>query len=455
MADEAAEALAHYAATTSYASLPPEVVTALKRILLDTLGTTLAATTLGVGRRELVQVVRDAGGTPEATLLGLGDRVPALAAALANGGLSHALNFDDVSAGGAGHMGVTSIPAALAVAEKHGGIPGRDFLAAMASGCEVMARIGVAIKRSEEGYTESKPQPTQMPGYFSCAAAAGRALGLTPPQMHSAFGLALMQCGGGRQPVLEGRPAKAIYAAFCNQGGALSALLAAQGLEADCDLLLGEAGFFKTFYGGRYDRAVLVEGLGKEFYLLNVGFKPWPTTGVAHPFILAALELRGRLDPSSIEKVHLIGGEHAQTFCEPLATRTQPKSPVEAEDSVPFSVAKALANGRLGLADLQPGRVGLDQPEAVRIAGRISYSIEASLGSAGIVEVTAGGQEYRARVDKAPPMGYEALVEKFMDCAGLAAAPLPEGTLRRVVEMVERLEEVEDVAAIPALLGGR
>lgn len=452
MADEAAKALARYAATVSYDALPQEVITALKRILLDTLGTTLAATTLGVGCRELVQVVHDAGGNPEATLIGLGDRVPALSAALANGGLSHALNYDDVSPGGAGHMGVTSIPAALAACEKRGGVSGKEFLAAMAAGCEVMARIGTATKRAEEGYTESKPQPTQMPGYFSCAAAAGRALDLSPNQMHSAFGLALMQCAGGRQPVLEGRPAKAIYAAFCNQGGALSALLAAQGLEADCDVFLGEAGYFKTYYGGRYDRAALIDGLGKEFYLLNVGFKAWPTTGVAHPFILAALEVHRQIGSASIEKVHLVGGEHARTFCEPMATRTRPATPVEAEDSVPFSVAKALANGRLGLADLQPGPTGLDQPEAVRIAGSISYSVEAPLGSAGVVEVTVGGREYQAQVDKTPPMGYEALVEKFMDCAGLAAVPIE---AEAIVRLIERLEDVPDIAEITAFLGGR
>ena len=46
--------------------------------MLDTLGTTLAANTLGVGCPELVRVVRDAGGAPQATLLGLGGKVPAV-----------------------------------------------------------------------------------------------------------------------------------------------------------------------------------------------------------------------------------------------------------------------------------------------------------------------------------------------------------------------------------------
>ncbi len=461
--DEIARALSNYAAGVTYEKLPEGVVSALKLILLDTLGTTLAATTLGTGCRELVGVGLRAGGAEECWLLGLAQRVPALFGALVNGGLSHALNYDDVSVGGAGHLGVTSIPAALAVAEKAGGVSGKQFLAALAAGCEVMARIGAGISRAEEGFTEAKPQPTQMPGYFSCAASAGRVLCLTPRQMHSAFALALMQCSGGRQPVLEGRPAKAIYAAFCNHGGVLSALLSQEGLEADCDVFTGEAGFFKTYYHGRYDRAALLDGLGERFTLLAVGFKPWPTTAAAHPFIQAAIELRLQhgLRPHAIEKVHLRGGDHARTFCEPLATRLRPRTPVQAEDSIPFSVAKALANGTVTLADLQPGSSGLDQPAAVRLAGRTSYSVDSALERTGVVEVTTeGGQHHAVRVDIPPghpsrPLSHEQLLEKFMDCAGHSSCPIEKQALEQVVQLIDQLEGVDDVSVIPALLSGR
>src|SRR5262245_46714696 len=76
-------ALSHFLATLTYEQLPPAVVAAMKAMLLDSLGTTLAANTLGEGCRELVDVVRSAGGAPESTLIGFGVRVPALQAALA------------------------------------------------------------------------------------------------------------------------------------------------------------------------------------------------------------------------------------------------------------------------------------------------------------------------------------------------------------------------------------
>ena len=287
-------------------------------------------------------------------------------------------------------------------------------------------------------------------------------LRLTPTQIHSALGLAYMQAAGGRQPVLEGRPAKAIYAAFSNQGGMLSAVLARQGLLADCDVFEGEAGFFATYYGGRFDRSALVEGLGDEFYLTNVGFKPWPTTGVAHVFIEAAASLRSahRLEPSRIARVRISGEPHIRTFCEPIEMRRNPQAPVEAEDSVLFATARALVTGTVTLADLQPTADGLFREDAVRIANLVEYAVDESLGKAGVVEVTLdSGETLSARVDRARghrenPLSDDQRRQKFLACAAHAATPLSEADAARVMELVDSLEEVPDVRVLADLLGG-
>jgi 2-methylcitrate dehydratase PrpD len=168
-------------------------------------------------------------------------------ASLGNGSLAHALNYDDTTGPGGGHLGVASVPAALAAAERQAPVSGKHFLAALAAGTELMARLGLALSVGQDQRSEARPQPTQMPGYFSAAVSAGRVLGLSAAQMHSALGLALMQAAGGRQPVLEGSPAKAIYAGFANHGGLLSALLSQRDLGAQCAVFEGEAGFFKTY----------------------------------------------------------------------------------------------------------------------------------------------------------------------------------------------------------------
>jgi 2-methylcitrate dehydratase PrpD len=453
--DDPAVALAAYAANITFERLPAALVAVLKRIVLDTLGTTLAGSTLGTGCAELLAVVRAAGGTAESTLLGFDERVPAPMAALANGATCHALNYEDVYPGG-GHLGAVTFPAALAVAERRGDVSGREFLAALAAGAEIAARLQVAVRRADDGTSEAKPQPTQMLGCFAAAASAARVLRLDADAMLSALGLALMQASGNRQPVVEGTPAKAIYAAFPNQGGVHSALLSERGLRADCAVFEGEAGFFPTFYNNRYYRPALVEGLGEEFYTLQVGFKPWPTTNRAHPFIEAALELATSHPSDAIDAVHIRGGNHIRTFCEPLATRQQPQTSVEAEDSIFFGVAKALVNRAVTLADFQPE--GLRQPETLQLGARMRYSIDPQLGHAGIVEITTrSGERHACRVDKplgdpAKPLSDTQLVAKFRDCAQHAANGLSPQTIDQVIALVEQLEHAPNVGALTALL---
>jgi 2-methylcitrate dehydratase PrpD len=455
---DAAVTLAEYTATLRYEDLPGEAVFILKRMVLDTLGTALAASGLDASCRQLVGVLVGTGGVPTSTLLGYRQKVPALSAALANGALAHALNYDDTMGPGGGHLGVVALPAALAAAEQQGGVSGRELLAALAAGTELMARLGLATKLAETGHTEAKPQPTQMPGYFSAAVSAGRVLQLVPAQMHSALGLALMQAAGGRQPVLEGSPAKALYAGFSSHGGLLSALLSREGVQAQCSVFEGEAGYFQTYYGGRYSRAPLTTDLGTRFYLTEVGFKLWPTTAVAHPFIEAALELAETygLAADDVQDVHIQGGNRIRTFCEPAATRQRPRTTVEAADSIPFPVAKALVNRRLTLADLHGE--GLQQPAALSLAARTRYSIDATLGSAGLVEVvTTAGQRHAVRVDHAPghpskPLTAAQAAAKFRDCAGYAERPLSQGSVEAALEMIDRLDQVADVAQLGALL---
>jgi 2-methylcitrate dehydratase PrpD len=457
--DDPAFGFAEFAANLRFEGLPGELVAQLERVVLDTLGTTLAGATLGLGCREIVEVVRAGGGAPESTLLGYGDRIPAPMAALANGAMAHALNYDDVYPGG-GHLGVVTIPAALAVAERRGSVSGREFLAALAAGAEIAARLQAAVRRVDDGTSEAKPQPTQMLGVFAAAASAGRVLRFDRDHMLSALGLALMQANGNRQPVVEGTPAKAVYAAFPNFGGVLGALLAEAGLRAGCAVFEGEAGFFPTFYGNRYDHAALVDGLGHEYFTLDVGFKPWPTTARAHPFIEAALHLAREhdLQPDEVAHVEVRGGPHMRVFCEPLAVRLHPHSSVEAEDNIFFGVFKALANRTVTLADFQPD--GLRQPAIQRLAERASYAIDDTLGHAGVVEVAlTTGEHVSHRVehalgDRDHPLDDDALVAKFVDCAQHAPRPLSRSTLDAVVDRIFHLDQVPDMRVLAPMVSG-
>lgn len=444
------EAFARFGSALAYDDLPAELVVALKLVVLDTLGTTLAAGTLGAACREVVAVMQQMGGAPESTIIGFRGKVPAVNAAFANGAMAHALNFDAI---GGGHLGVL-VPAPLAVAERAGRVSGREYLAALAAGAEVTARINAALAAKGVNANE-KFLEGQLVSTFGAAVSAGRVLRLAPDKMLSALGLALMQANGSMQVVVGGDPpAKAIYAAFPNKGGVLAALLSKEGVGAECEALEGEAGFFTMYYGGNFDASVLTEGLGERFQCLDVRFKPWPTSGALHPFVEAAMTLRSRhqLEASAIDRVHFRAGPRRREWIEPIAGRRHPANAAAAANSIPFGIAKALVNGNVTLSDFSAE--GLQQPGALAIADRTGYTLDEALGGSAVIEVTTkAGERYVERVDHPlgsteHPMSHDQLVAKFRDCVTHAVRPPSEQAVRQVIDRVGRLDELPDVSAI-------
>ncbi|MCY4583305.1 MAG: MmgE/PrpD family protein [Chloroflexi bacterium] len=450
-----------YVAASRYDDLPADVVEVAKRLTLDSLGTTLAGGTLGDGGPETAAVVLSSGGNPESTVLGYDKKVSAVMAGLANGAMVHALNYDAIGAEG-GHPGAFALTAPLAIAERRGGMSGKDFINALVVGVEVEMRSVIALLRAGVN-TKGRFLEGQLLSYVGATLSAGRALELSADQLDSALGLMLMQSSGSRQVVVYGDPpAKGIYAAFPNQGGVLAALLAQEGLGAHCDALEGQAGVFAMFYNGVYDASIITEGLGTTYYTLDSSFKPWPTSGLIHAFIEAGLQLRNDdgIDPDVVVELRLTGHPDSRNWFEPVEERQRPGSAASAANSVYFGAAKALANGAVTLSDFTPE--GLGQPEALQLTAKGSHELDASLSPhAGIVEVVLRSGATAARRVALPlghparPLSREQLVDKFMDCASHAPLPLSEGALESVVDLIDRLEELDDVTAIPEALSRR
>ena len=452
--------LARFAAGIRYEHLPPEAVSVLKRLFLDTIACSLAGTTLGDGCAEVERVVRSAGGSTESTVIGFGLKAPALTAAFANGATAHALNYDGLGDDSA-HLGLATVPAPLAAAERRDGVAGKEFIAAMCAAAEVTARLASA---STDPNTNPKGKYLvgQLLGYFGAAVGAGRAMALSIEQMHSVLGLALMQAAGTTQVQLKGDPtAKAVYGAFPNLGGMLAALLGQQGLCAQIDAIDGQAGLYGSFYDEMYSPEVLARDLGEEFLLLRAFFKPWPVSGVVHPFIEAACILRERhqLKRSDISRVVVRGNDHIRGWVEPMEERRRPPNGVSACNSVFFGTAKGLANGKVDLSDFT--QEGLRERTAIQIAEQTDYLIDDTIDGGGVVEVTTQDGHTLSETVRIPlghperPLSYDQIVAKLRDCAQYAAAPVSEEALDRLIEEVDRLESVEDVSTLAQLVMGR
>src|SRR4249920_3253013 len=126
--------IARYLAGLSYTDLPPALVDLTKRCVLDTLGVTIGASSLAPEAKLVMEYVSDLEGKPESSILGFGGKAPAPWAAFVNGSLGHMLDYDDM--GESGHPGIVTIPVALAVGQRAGGVSGREFITAVAAGMD-------------------------------------------------------------------------------------------------------------------------------------------------------------------------------------------------------------------------------------------------------------------------------------------------------------------------------
>lgn len=437
-----------FASELEYGRLPGELLLTLKSLLLDTVGVSLAASTLGPCGSQAIALARAQSGPGDCLILGQGARVSCLMAGLANGTLAHALNFDAMGAQG-GHVGVATVPAPLAMAQWSGGISGADFLVALALGAEFTTRLAASLNGTGLDVHE-KFLEGQILGVFGAAIGAGKVRRLDARQMHDLLGLALMQASGTRQVSLEGGAGKAMAGGFANHAGLFAAFLAAEGVDARCEALEGRAGLYALFYEGKYRRASISDKLGEEFASIGTVFKPWPTSGVVHPFIAASLELRKahRLDAASIASVHIAAGEASRAWLFPERERRCPDNGATAANSIFFGVAKALANGRVTIEDLSDE--GLVEPTARALATSMSFVIDPDMGRGARVRVTTrDGMTFSASAEATPvQLGFGEIAEKFRLCAGHAARPISNSAIDAIIENVYQVEKLSDISQI-------
>ena len=173
----------------AYEDIPREAIEATKKAILDALGVIAGASGTVPGCKELAELVSEAGGKAESSIIGFGGKVPAWMAALANGGMGHGLEYDDIHTLVVVHPSACVVPAAFAAAQRVGGVSGRDFLTAVTAGIDITSRLGLAIDWKEDWHLSC------VFGAFGCAAAAGKIMGLSREQLINAFGIALCQAG--------------------------------------------------------------------------------------------------------------------------------------------------------------------------------------------------------------------------------------------------------------------
>jgi 2-methylcitrate dehydratase PrpD len=336
MANETTQ-VAEYAAGLRYADIPPDVIATAKQCIADTIATVIYGYDLPWSQM-VVAFARKNGPGGKSRILGNGGAcVQPAAAALANGALAHAFELDNLTWPSTGvHPGATLLVPALAVAQDRG-VGGRDLLAAVVAGAEVMIRIGRATKHNQEKHGFHAPGTT---GPFGAAIAAGRVLGLDMERMRNALGIAGSLTGGLMEFARSGTGAmvKRLHVGRAAESGVLAAGLAADGFTGPVSVLEGELGFLKVFCGD-YDAAALTRKLGETWETRVVLLKRFACHVTAQTSLQAIQELRAEhgFGGDDVASIAIAGNDRMAT----INNITQPSDVMMSQYSLPFCAALA------------------------------------------------------------------------------------------------------------------
>ena len=361
---EVTKTLARFIVNHRYPDVPQKVRHEAARSFLNWVGCAVGASRHETVERALA-ALNEFSGPREATVLGRGDRLDIMLAALMNGTTSHTFDFDDTHLKTVIHPSGPVASAILALAER-APVQGDAFLHAFILGVEAECRIGNAVYPS---HYDVGWHITATAGVFGAAAAAGRLLGLNEQQMVWALGIAATQASGVRE--MFGSMVKPMHPGNAARNGLLAALLASKNFTSAEQGIEGRRGFANVLATARnYEE--ITGRLGETWEISLNTYKPFACGIVEHPAIDGCIQLRNehKLKPEDIESISL----KVHPLVLELTGKKTPQSGLEGKFSVYHSCAVAVIHGAAGEAQYSD-EVVRDR-KTIALRDRVSAAVE-------------------------------------------------------------------------------
>jgi 2-methylcitrate dehydratase PrpD len=445
--------LAHFSSGLTFEQLPVEAVEKLKLCILDTLGCAIFGTSLASVQKLAAMVGGE--GCGDAVVFGSPMRTAPSVAALINGTSAHAFQLDEIHLESTLHPGSLALPAALALAD--GNCTGRDLMTAVAGGYEVGIRVGLAAKG---GMFKSGFHNQGTTGVFVAAAAAAQVLRLSADQMQHALGIAGSQAAG-LMAVQNGAMAKSFHSGRAAQSGVYAARLAQLGYTGIPDVLDGAYGTFFPSFLDDWSESALTEGLGTQWHLMRVGFKPAPAANgnITAMTAMDKIMRAHRLAAMDIETVTAHVSANTLHHCGWPYELDRIQSVLSAQMNLRYGIAVMALERNSGAAQFSEAKIR--DPNILAFIKRIEVEHDPQFdGDNGrhriacrlVVRCKNGGQHqttvlYR-KGSPEDPMTRGELEEKFQalsKCMGRE-------TSDRIEDIVSRLEDIENVSELSRLL---
>jgi 2-methylcitrate dehydratase PrpD len=307
------------------------------------------------------------------TAIGQERALDAAGAATVNGVATHGEDFDDTLEGAPIRVGAMVIPSVLAASERFG-LPGARALTGIVAGLEAVCRLN----RVAPGHMHRAGfHPVGIIGALGSAAGVGTALGLDRDRLAMALGIASSMASGILEYLTDGAWTKRLHPGWAAQSGLKAALIARAGFFGPLTALEGHHGLYRSFAPtGAPDFSHLTDGLGEEWHMEKIAFKPYACGTMIHPYIDCMIELgREGIDAEAIGSIVCETGEGlVHRLWEPLADKHAPPSGYAAKFSMPFCMAVGFFDGDAGLAQFTDARTR--DETVLRLARKISYVID-------------------------------------------------------------------------------
>ena len=324
----------HRARLLANSTLPQKVRVVAKQCLVDWCGVALAGTNEPLVRILTEQSLAE-GCKPAASVVGNKSKFSLRQAALLNGAMGHAIDYDDVNMAASAHVTAAILPATLAASELAGS-SGEGLLRAFIGGYEATVIIGRFLGRDhyERGF-----HATATVGTCGAAVASALALGLDTHEMAVAIGIAATQAAGLKAQF--GTMCKPFHAGKSNENGLAGTLLARKGFSGRTDILECVQGFADT-HGGVGNAEAALAAPRSFAHICDNLFKYSAACYGTHGAIIAADQIRRAhsLTPDMIRRVEVDVEPGADRMCNIEVPRTG----LESKFSLRFNTALALAN---------------------------------------------------------------------------------------------------------------
>jgi 2-methylcitrate dehydratase PrpD len=346
-----AEQYAEYATNLEFNNLPEEVVSHTKKLILDIMANDLGGHAwMESGPKIIAGVRRLNGGASGATVLATGESMAPEWATLANGSMSHSLDYDNHHAAGVIHAGSSVVNAALAAGEENNS-SGKDLITAVVIGYEIACRLALGLgphSSHEMGF-----HPTGTCATFAGSAIIGKLRGLSSDTIVNAMGLNGSQAAGSMQYVVNGAWNKRAHPGLATHASFIAATLADEGFIGAAEVFEGIQGFFQG-YALRPKPEDSIKTLGKSYETLKNAIKPFALCRYNHQTLdlLISLTHEREINTREVSSIVIDMPTYGVQLCgSPIEDKRNITSPVDAQFSGPFAAALALTEKKAGIGD--------------------------------------------------------------------------------------------------------